>query len=87
MARVFPLRTESPMNGPDALSLAARIGLCAGCIHARPVPHPRGGAEYWRCARADSDSCFTKFPRLPVLECHGFVPQPKGESCGEGLKP
>lgn len=43
-------------------------GLCATCIHARNVPHPRGGAGYWLCGQAG----FPKYPRLPVWQCAGY---------------
>jgi hypothetical protein len=47
-------------------------GLCATCIHARRVPHPRGEGAYWRCLLADTDPRFAKYPRLPVLRCSGY---------------
>jgi hypothetical protein len=56
------------MIPPDA---DPRVGLCADCIHARPLPHPRGGPAYWRCALAERDPRFPKYPRLPVLRCAG----------------
>lgn len=47
------------------------IGLCATCMHARAVPHPRGGAPYWMCGRAADDPSFPRYPRLPVGQCRG----------------
>ncbi|MCL4218517.1 MAG: hypothetical protein KJ052_16135 [Candidatus Hydrogenedentes bacterium] len=54
----------------------AAPGLCAICRHARCVPHPRGGLDYWRCAKHDEDPAFPKYPRLPVLECPGYARKP-----------
>lgn len=47
------------------------IGLCRQCLHAREIPHPRGGPSYWTCALAAKDPRFPKYPRLPVLRCGG----------------
>ena len=58
-------QTQSPPPDPS-------VGLCATCIHARTVSHPRGGAPYWRCGKHDEDPTFPKYPRLPVLQCAGF---------------
>jgi hypothetical protein len=48
----------------------ARIGLCAACAHAR-VQHGARGSTFWRCARADDDARFRRYPPLPVRECAG----------------
>jgi len=48
-----------------------RAGLCATCEHVRRVESDRGSVFY-RCALADSDSRFAKYPRLPVLQCEGY---------------
>jgi hypothetical protein len=49
-----------------------RVGLCRTCRHARQVPTAR--ALYWLCGLAATDPGFTKYPRLPVLECAGYQP-------------
>lgn len=46
-------------------------GLCADCAHARVVRNDRG-SEFLRCARADHDRRFPRYPRLPVLDCAGY---------------
>ena len=51
------------------------VGLCRRCIHSRLVPTPR--ATYWRCALAETDPRFVRYPRLPVLQCAGFTPAPE----------
>lgn len=64
------------------------VGLCRTCRHARQVPHPRGVGAYWRCALAETDPRFARYPRLPVLTCSGYrredpvPPAPDSESAG-----
>jgi arginine deiminase len=48
-------------------------GLCADCRHARPVTSSRG-STFLRCARADTDEGYARYPRLPVLVCPGHEP-------------
>jgi hypothetical protein len=47
-----------------------RVGLCATCAHARKQASARG-STFWRCARADVDARFRRYPPLPVRECAG----------------
>lgn len=49
-------------------------GLCAGCAHARVQRNDRG-SEFLRCAKAESDPRYRKYPPLPVLRCEGRQPQ------------
>lgn len=51
-----------------------RVGLCLTCQHTRRTESDRGSLFY-RCALAESDPRFPKYPRLPVLKCSGFKPQ------------
>ncbi|MBI2425793.1 MAG: hypothetical protein HYV27_23410 [Candidatus Hydrogenedentes bacterium] len=55
------------------MSLHPTVGLCATCIHAERIPHPRGGNDYWRCRKAEEDKTMLKYPRLPVLACPAHV--------------
>jgi len=48
-------------------------GLCATCRHARRVESARGSV-FTRCALAETDPRFPKYPRLPVLRCEGHRP-------------
>jgi hypothetical protein len=50
-----------------------KVGLCAGCRHAKTVVSSKG-SEFWRCGRADREPAFAKYPRLPVLRCPGHEP-------------
>lgn len=50
----------------------ARVGLCVACVHARTIPHPRGGDAYYRCGLSEHDPRFPRFPKIPVLQCSGY---------------
>jgi hypothetical protein len=49
----------------------ASVGLCARCRMASVARSARGG-RFWRCARADADPAYLRYPPLPVLRCAGF---------------
>jgi hypothetical protein len=49
---------------------APAVGLCADCRHARVVETARG-SRFWRCARADEDPRYARYPPLPVRACPG----------------
>jgi len=49
----------------------AAVGLCATCRWMRMVTNRRGSVFY-RCARADDDPRFVRYPPLPVLACPGY---------------
>jgi hypothetical protein len=51
-------------------SEAQSPGLCATCRHAQSV-RTRRGSVFWRCARAEDDPAYARYPRLPVLACAG----------------
>jgi hypothetical protein len=57
-------------GSPDA----ARVGLCAGCLHARIVRSKR--STFWLCERSKTDPRFPRYPTLPVVRCAGFEPHP-----------
>ena len=63
------------------------VGLCRRCTHSRIVRTPR--STFWRCALAETDPRFERYPRLPVLECAGFTPAPaeSGEAAGQDDDP
>jgi hypothetical protein len=56
-------------------------GLCPTCLHARAVASARG-SRFLMCARAKDDPCFAKYPRLPVVQCAGYEPQPERPAAG-----
>ena len=58
----------------------AGIGLCGVCLYRRAQVSKRGRVFY-RCARADADPSFSRYPPLPVLRCSGHEP---GEPAREG---
>ena len=58
------------MTEPRADEKSQKIGLCGTCCHARVQQNARG-SSFWRCARADTDPRFLRYPPLPVRSCAG----------------
>jgi len=50
----------------------ATTGLCASCAHQKLIRNTRG-STFSMCQLAKDDARFPKYPRLPVLECAGYV--------------
>jgi hypothetical protein len=50
---------------------AADVGLCTHCAHARIMKSDKGSV-FWMCQLSFTDSRFSKYPRLPVVECSGY---------------
>lgn len=61
--------TDEAAGTPDRA-----IGLCAGCRHRREQASRRGSVFY-RCARADEDERYPRYPPMPVLRCRGREPE------------
>jgi len=59
-------------NDPNA-SHERRAGLCANCRFVRVMESDRGSVFYL-CGLSSTDAAFPKYPRLPVLQCSGFLP-------------
>jgi len=57
------------------LSNANSLGLCANCMHARPVESAKR-SQFLLCQLSQSDPSFPKYPRLPVLRCSGYEKKP-----------
>ncbi len=59
-------------------------GLCAACIHGRPIRSARG-SSFWLCGRSATDPAFPRYPGLPVVACRGFEPDAEaGVSVAKG---
>ena len=58
----------------DAKVESRRVGLCRDCVHAQRIQSARG-STFYRCKLSDTDPTFSKYPRLPVLRCAGYVRQ------------
>ena len=56
-------------------------GLCATCSFARAVTSSRG-STFVRCARAEDDPRYPKYPSLPVLTCAGYAPESRTPPAG-----
>ena len=49
-------------------------GLCQACVYAREIISAKG-SRFLYCSRAEEDGRYTKYPRLPVLECPVYTPR------------
>lgn len=47
-------------------------GLCGSCANVKVV-ETRKGSRFYLCQLSDVDPRFPKYPRIPVLRCHGFI--------------
>jgi hypothetical protein len=56
----------------DRADVPARIGLCHDCQFMRRMSSDRGSV-FLLCERSKTDPRFPKYPRLPVLQCSGYV--------------
>ena len=59
--------------GPRLDALPLHPGLCATCVHLLLVRSPR--STFVRCALAELDPRFPRYPRLPVAACAGYSPR------------
>jgi hypothetical protein len=64
------------MPSPDSCSDATKpFGLCANCVHAKLIESSKG-SQFLLCQLSQSDPSFPKYPRLPMLTCNGYAPNP-----------
>jgi len=56
----------------DSAGEERRIGLCVDCLHSQRI-HSARGSTFYRCKLADTDPTFPKYPRLPVVDCAGYM--------------
>lgn len=55
--------------------MASPYGLCADCRFRKTIRSDRG-ATFLQCQKSFTDPRFPKYPRLPVLACTGYEPNP-----------
>jgi len=66
------------VTGPDA------VGLCFTCRWVRTATNRRGSVFY-RCARAETDPSYARYPALPMRACPGYEEaNPPGDPPHEG---
>jgi len=68
--------TQVGQTTEDARRELQRVGLCLSCLHAQRIQSPRG-STFYRCKLSDSDSSFPRYPRLPVIQCAGYLTLPE----------
>jgi hypothetical protein len=60
-----------------------RAGLCESCAYRRDVV--TASSRFVLCRRAFDDAAYPKYPRLPVLQCPGYLEQQQNdEPVGKG---
>lgn len=57
-------------------------GLCGACVHHRWTSNRRG-SRFLMCRRSVRESCYSKYPPLPVRECPGYEAQIPDDPCSE----
>jgi hypothetical protein len=69
----MPESTDSDARFSDELQGidVGSTGLCADCRSLRAQCTKRG-VVFFRCARADEDDRFMRYPPIPVMKCGGF---------------
>jgi hypothetical protein len=55
-----------------ANAVITRSGLCESCVYAQLVLSSKG-SSFVRCGLSATDPRFPRYPRLPVVQCGGFV--------------
>jgi len=73
LSRPAPASLSSPGVSPEERPEEPGVGLCARCRHARRLHNARG-SDFWQCLASATDATLPRYPRLPVLRCHGFQP-------------
>jgi hypothetical protein len=48
-------------------------GLCESCANVKIID-TRKGSRFFLCELSDVDPRFPRYPRIPVLRCHGYAP-------------
>lgn len=58
----------------DATSARDKVGLCSDCRFTKAIVSGKG-SQFFLCLRAEIDSHFSKYPRLPMHQCSGYERQ------------
>ena len=61
------------MIGDAGSSREPNPGLCRDCQYSRRIESDRGSV-FFRCDLSFKDPKFPKYPRLPVINCSGYLP-------------
>lgn len=63
---------ERAVTPEQRRALAAHAGLCARCLHLRPLSN--GRSVFVFCRMSEEDPRYPRYPPLPVARCAGFAP-------------
>ena len=58
----------------DATSERNKLGLCTDCHYTKSIVSGKG-SQFSLCLRSETDSHYSKYPRLPMLQCSGYERQ------------
>ena len=47
------------------------VGLCGTCRHVRRVVSAKGSVFIY-CTRSETDPAYSRYPRLPTIQCAGY---------------
>jgi hypothetical protein len=70
----FRERAASPEERRLVAERPVPAGLCARCAHLRVLASRR--SVFVRCALAETDPRFPRYPALPVTACAGYQEDP-----------
>ena len=72
-------------QGPGGSPSPVFAGLCATCRHMRPV-RSRSGSLFRLCLLSREDPRFPRYPKLPVVQCSGYLEEDPREGEGSGSR-
>jgi hypothetical protein len=82
--RTSPRYSSQVHKQTDSAGERRHAGLCADCQYSRQIESERGSLFY-RCERSRRDSSFAKYPKLPMLQCPGYVPKANNQTAKEAM--
>ncbi len=74
---VWRRRRSCLTSGVQRARAGPPAGLCDTCVHQQLVHNTRG-STFSLCRRSREDPGYPRYPRLPVLTCHGYEPDRAG---------
>ncbi len=66
------------MNSSLSPQSLSPVSLCPSCSFAREIVSGKG-SRFLLCEKSKTDPRFAKYPRQPVVHCHGFEKKATGE--------
>lgn len=73
-----PGRPATPDDFVRLADAGVAAGLCETCRHARALASR--SSVFLRCALAETDPRFPRYPRLPIVACRGYERRESGSA-------